>query len=458
MCRIRKLQVAATPCLHSVRDNTVYMAWIDTYVSQTTIGSSIIDSQLYGLYWASSSNVGRRGNNPPRGISGFGFEAGAFNANTGNETWDTLTVPTMEWIAVDRSNSKYRNSLYVAWTFLGTTASNILVRRKIAGVDSMQPAVKASSDDFAVVQFTSLGIDAKGGLHVTFMGSYDTANYGIYTVYSSDGGATFGPAVKISDADIPTKSADAADGCIFGVRAYELSVSASFDRYGEDKESLRNMVCPRSGGRWRIWLGNLFQSTLDRQWFHMEPAAHSQQRSGSTELGPIDHFYPSIAVDGMGKISITWYDRREDPNDVVGRYYIGQSTDQGQTWTNAPVATSAMDFSAVMDVNQNFGIGEYTQVLATPNYTIPIWSDGRDNTGQLRVYAAFLNSATAGITRLSTVSEGLELSDNYPNPFGSTTNLSFTLGTSAHAELYVTNLTGISTWRASIWNNRSGRA
>jgi hypothetical protein len=101
-----------------------------------------------------------------------------------------------------------------------------------------------------------------------------------------------------------------------------------------------------------------------------------------------------------------------------------------------------MDFGKVMEVNQNFGIGEYTQVLTTPNYTIPIWSDGRDNTGNLKVYAAFLSPGSSGVTRLSTVSEGVELSDNYPNPFSSTTNFSFTLETPAQTVLYVTNITG----------------
>ena len=438
-------------------DGIAYMAWIDTYVNQITVGSDLIDSQLYGMYWASSTNSGKTWIQPAKGYIGFSYEAGAFNTNNGSELWDTTTgFNDKEWIAVDRSNSKFRNSLYVAWTFLGTTTSNIMVRRKIPGVDSMQPAVQASSDDFAVVQFTSLGIDAKGGLHVTFMGSFDTSNYGIYTVYSSDGGATFSPAVKIADADIPSRSADAiADGyTIFGVRAPG------------------NYPCPHlsidtaaTGNLYETWcaIGVEADSGLGAEIYFSRSTDNGSTWSMpviinndlDSEAGAvIDHFYPSIAVNGKGTISVTWYDRREDPNDGIGRYYIGQSTDQGLTWTNAPVATSPMDFSKVMDVNQNFGIGEYTQVLTTPNYTIPIWSDGRDNTGNLRVYAAFLNSTTSGVARLASVSEGLELSDNYPNPFNTTTNFSFTSASPAHTELYVTNVTGQRV--ASIYNGNEG--
>ncbi|HEX5315731.1 MAG TPA: FlgD immunoglobulin-like domain containing protein, partial [Candidatus Kapabacteria bacterium] len=152
--------------------------------------------------------------------------------------------------------------------------------------------------------------------------------------------------------------------------------------------------------------------------------------------------YPSIAVDGKGKISVTWYDRREDPYNQIGRYYIAQSTDQGHTWTNAPVATQPTDFNYVMNTNGNFGIGEYTQVLSTPNYTIPVWTDGRDGTGNLRVYAAFIAAGSAAIERFSTVSQGIQLSRNYPNPFAASTNLRFTLATPAHARLFVTNIAG----------------
>jgi hypothetical protein len=442
---------------------TVYMSWIDTYGSFTEIPGDFVDSVLYGMYWAYSTNMGKSWQRTTNGYIGTGQEVILIDSATGAETLASNTgFDDKEWIAVDRSNSPYSNSLYVAWTHLGTTSSNVMVRRKIPGVDSMQPAVKASSDDFAAVQYTSLGIDAKGGLHVTFLGTYDTSNYGMYTVYSSDGGATFGPAVKISDADIPTRSADAiSDGyTIYGIRQQGNYPCAhlSIDTSG-------------TGNLYEVWcaIGVEADSELGSEIYFSRSTNNGATWSNpsiinndlDTEMGQIDHFYPSIAVNAKGTISVTWYDRREDQiNNTVGRYYIGQSTDQGQTWTNGPVAVAPMNFSNVMLVNQNFGIGEYTQVLTTPNYVIPIWSDGRDNEGELRVYAAFLYSsplvstaaltASASVERLSSVSEGLELSDNYPNPFSSTTSVSFTLETPAHAELYVTNITGQRI--ASIYN------
>ena len=257
-------------------------------------------------------------------------------------------------------------------------------------------------------------------------------------------GASFSAPVKISDADIPGFSADAKKrkDTIFGIRPNG------------------NYPCPHlsidtgvTGNLYMVWsaLGSTKDDTLGTDIYFSRSTDNGETWSPGSIINNdrdtenwhyFDHFYPSIAVSGKGIIKVGWYDRREDPYNQVGRYYMAQSTDQGQTWTNAPVATQPMDFNYVFDVNGNFGIGEYTQVLTTSGYTIPIWTDGRDDGGNLRVYAAFLSPGSSGVERLSTVSEGLELLDNYPNPFSSTTKLGFTLGSAAHATLYVTNIAG----------------
>ncbi len=423
----------------------LYMTWIDTWGGiADSSGSWYVDSSYAGMYWASSSDGGKTWQRAPNGYIGSGLMRETINIQTGALIVDTTNgFDDKEWIAVDRSNSPHRNTLYVAWTHLGTSKYGVMVRRKLPGVDSMEPPVQVSSDKFLSVQYTSLGIDNKGGLHVTFMGSLDTVNYAIYEAYSSDGGASFQPVVKISDADIPDQSADARvnGDTIFGIR-----------RNGNYPCANLSIDTAGTGNLYEVWcalgveadngIGSqiYFSKSTDNGTTWSQPSIVNNDLD--TESNTPDHFYPSIAVNGKGTVSVTWYDRREDPNNEIGRYYIAQSTNQGKTWTNAPVAAKPMDFNYVMKVNQNFGIGEYTQVLTTSNYTIPVWTDGRDDGGNLRVYAAFLTDAPAGVERLSTVTEGLELSDNYPNPFSSTTNLSFTLSTSAQTRLYVTNIAG----------------
>ncbi len=416
----------------------LYMSWIDLY--QFSLSSDTIQS---AMYWAYSTNGGQSWQQPAQGYIGTGWEV-----ESGFGVTATTGLNDKEWMAVDRSNSPYRNTLYVAWTYLGELQYGVMVRSKPPGADSMGLPVQVSPDSLIRVQYTSLGVDAKGGLHVTYLGSSDGLNFGIYHSYSADGGQTF-TTERIADADIPGQSQDATSDLLYGVRAPGNYPCAHLSIDTSGTGNLYEVWCAL-GVEQDSGLGTqiYFSSSTDNGATWSTPSILNNDLD--TDSNTPDHFYPSIAVNGKGKISVGWYDRREDPNDVIGRYYIGQSTDQGQTWTNAPVATQPMNFSKVFNVNGNFGIGEYTQVLTTPNYTIPVWTDGRDNTGKLEIYAAFLTGAAASVERVSSVSEGLQLSPNYPNPFGSTTNLSFTLETSAHAELYVTNITGQRV--ASIYN------
>ena len=408
------------------KNGKLYMSWIDLYVGAT------FDTIYSGLYWAYSTNGGSTWTQPQTGYIGQGYIVGS-----------TEVFDDKEWLAVDRSNSPYHNTLYVAWTHLEVGNLGVMVRRKLPGVDSMEAPVRVSDPNLMRVQYTSIGVDNNGGVHVTFMGTYDALNFGIYTASSSDGGKTFGPSVKISDADIPGQSSDATGDLIYGIRPNG------------------NYPCPHlsidtanTGNLYEVWcaLGttvdsghgtDIFFSRSTNNGSDWSPASVINNDRDTDNGAFSSHFYPTIAVDGKGKISGCWYDRREDPNDQIGRYYIGQSTDQGKTWTNAPVASKPMDFSVVMNGNGNFGIGEYTQVLATPNYTIPVWTDGRDNGGNLRIYTAFLNNATSKVEQLSSVSEGVSLADNYPNPFSGSTHVSFRVASPCHASLYLTNVTGV---------------
>ncbi len=432
----------------------LYYSWIDVFSGLYDSSGVFFDTSYTQMYWASSTNDGQTWQRSTSGYIGQGVTVATVYTNLHsvlNPSQDSVRIDETtgsvdkEWLTVDRTNSPYRNTLYAAWTHLGTEDYGIMVNRKLPGNDSMEAPVLVTPNDFLVVQFTSLGVDAKGGLHVTFMGSHDTINYAFYHVYSSDGGVTFSAPVKISDADLPRMSADAKANMdtIFGVppkRDYPCP-HLSIDTSG-------------TGNLYMVWtaLGTTTDLQKGTDIYYSRStdngatwsAASIINNDRDTENGNyIDHFYPSIAVSGKGTILVGWYDRREDPFNQIGRYYLGQSTDQGKTWSNGPIAKQPMDFNYVTSVNGNFGIGEYTQMLTTPNYTIPVWTDGRDDGGNLRVYAAFLSgSSLAGVERLSSISDQLSLSDNYPNPFNSTTKLSFTLATPAHAELFVTNITG----------------
>ena len=429
------------PVLTYDANGKLYLSWIDLYVPRSAQNKS-----YEGMYWASSTDGGETWQRAADGY--IGKDSGS--ANTGPTTFDDK-----EWLTVDRTNSPYRNTLYAAWIHFGgpNDLNGIVVRRKLPGADSMEPAVQVSSSNLAGVQFTSLGIDAHGGVHVTYYGTIDGVTYSLYHAYSSDGGSTFQPEVKIADMDLPQSSADALQDSIFGIRTNGTypCPHLSIDTAG-------------TGDLYTVWgaLGtttNLhhganiyFSRSTDNGLTWSDPSIVNNDRANTDQLHYTDHFYPSIAVNARGLVTVTWYDRREDTSNVVGRYYVAQSTDHGLTWTNYPVASRPMDFSAVGNQNFGFGIGEYTQVLMTPNYTIPFWADDRAEDGSVHIYTAFFPMNSSGIqtptngviqaNRISSISTGVELLDNYPNPFTSQTKLAFKVNARTNARLYVTNTLG----------------
>ncbi|MDP4199972.1 MAG: hypothetical protein Q8922_08220 [Bacteroidota bacterium] len=433
------------PVLAYDADGKVYMTWIDTYQF-----GQINDTVHWAMYWASSTNGGQtwqRSATPTVTTSWTKF------VDVYHTALDTSSGPDdKQWITVDRTNSPYHNTLYVAWTKLNQDSPGVMLARKLPGVDSMERPVRVSSPDIIKVQYTSIGVDAKGGVHVTFMGSTDLQTFGIYHAYSSDGGKTFKTEVKIADADVPGQSADATGELLLGIRTN-----------GNYPSPHLSIDTAKTGNLYMVW--NALGTTDDLGHGNCIYLSRSTDNGltwsdtirvnrDSVWDNPIDHFYPSIAVNGRGMITVTWYDRREDPNNQITRYYMAQSFDAGQTWINAPVAAKPMDFVHVQDKNGGpsvgFGIGEYTQVLATPYYTIPVWTDDRTDDGNLRIYACFIPAGTlpavtmSGVTpdRTTTITGGIELIEPYPNPAQASIKTGFRLAEGAHTRLLVTNILG----------------
>jgi hypothetical protein len=422
-------------------DGTIYYTWIDTYLY-----SASSDTSHGVIYWAYSQDGGKTWKRSSHDVVTSNWtQYNSAHSSIAN----TTGFDDKEWLAVDRNpSSPYKSTLYMAWSRLGKDDATVLLARKLPGVDSFEAPVRVSGTNFVKIQYTSIGVDAHGGIHVTFMGSEDASSYGIYQAYSADGGKTFNPAVKISDAFIPYVSGGQP---IFGIRLNG------------------NYPCPHlsidttnSGNLYMVWdaygtsedLGNGSQiyfsrSTDNGQTWSDATRVNTDEQDGTT----IDHFFPSIAVDNRGEITVGWYDRREDPdNNQIGRYYLGHSSDQGQHWINVPVATKPMDFSHVQDKSggqtYGFGIGEYTQMLVTPNYIIPVWSDDRTNDGNVRIYASFistkqmLQTGAVAPTKVASIEGGLSVLTTYPNPAVSTVHFTYQLETESHVRAETTDVRG----------------
>ena len=83
-------------------------------------------------------------------------------------------------------------------------------------------------------------------------------------------------------------------------------------------------------------------------------------------------FFPWVAASPDGRVHVSWFDRREDPNDANYKEYYTYSTDHGATWQpNIAVSTAPS-----VPGSSSF-IGDYSGIAATNNVVIPVWTDIR---------------------------------------------------------------------------------
>ena len=115
----------------------------------------------------------------------------------------------------------------------------------------------------------------------------------------------------------------------------------------------------------------------------------------------------------------------------VGGYRIFRSTNSNGYWQYIASTSDLFydDYSAIP------GTDYYYTVTSFDNQTATSASD----------YAtAVYTSSSLGIqaNRIAPIGEGVELLDNYPNPFASETKLAFKVNARTSARLYVTNMLG----------------
>lgn len=91
----------------------------------------------------------------------------------------------------------------------------------------------------------------------------------------------------------------------------------------------------------------------------------------------INQFHPTRSVESNGaggdKVTVTWYDRRDDPANCLANVYGTVSTDSGATWAANVKLTSAQ---SNFDGNPN-GPGDYSSSTPFAAAVWPFFSDHR---------------------------------------------------------------------------------
>ena len=158
----------------------------------------------------------------------------------------------------------------------------------------------------------------------------------------------------------------------------------------------------------------------------------------------IQQFYSSIYVNDNGILLLDWYDRRNYNNTTkLTDFMIGISADGGDSFTELQLNSVSSDFDFVIPASNNFGIGEYHQMVATNNTAISFWCDGRTNDGDLNIYMSKVNlNGVVSVIEQTVISENISISNLYPQPAGKIANFDLILNESATIKYEIFDNTG----------------
>ncbi len=413
------------PILVFDSEGTAYLSWL-------TLTLELPFDVKIALNWAISRDGGATWQRQPDIIDG---------GSIGDLLEPTGRFVDKQWMAVDRSNSAYRDNIYIAYAEIdfSDTSYQILVKRKETLADTIDSEIaRVTPDDFAFAQFTSIDVDNQGHIHLMFAGArLEDSSISLYHSRSVDGGQTFSAPSPISELHLPCFPPEAPNPSpcsVVGIDSARMYPCPHLrvDRSGGPDDSKLYAVWTSDGPGQPVTTGLdiYFSESADGG------ANWSAARVLNNDPNPATHqFFPSLAVNEEGTVVMTWYDRREDSANVNTKYYMTYSKDGGQLFEpDFPVSAMASDFARIGESNANFGIGEYTQVITTANYAIPFWADGRTNDGNIEIYTTKIplrEGLPTSTPTLSTVTDQFTVRGPFPNPAADLTRLELELKNSA---------------------------
>ncbi|MCC7244834.1 MAG: T9SS type A sorting domain-containing protein [Saprospiraceae bacterium] len=334
------------------------------------------------LYTASSSNKGQTWSTPiivDSGTADLDVISGGIGAGT---------FVDKQWMDCDQSAGTNEGALYISYTRFEvidsvTGTAEVLVKKKPKNASSFGPSVRVHQQDYQLLQFSSLDVDIAGNVHVLFFAGNDVDDTALYHAVSTNGGTSFQPEKKISAVHYPDLFDETQVNGIEGMptdRIYpcphlaagnglnELYATWSSDGRTQKETEGYDVWFSRSLDGGQTW------STPDR----IYPGTDTD----------IEQYYPAITVNPLGTICLAYYDRTASSNSASTHHVVTFSKNKGQTWsTPANASMMPTDFNTI---ESTFGIGEYTQIVATAYNAIPVWADGRDGDTDLDIYAAIM--------------------------------------------------------------------
>jgi hypothetical protein len=339
----------------------------------TTFGITFdpaVDYDKNGNFYFSFGGAPLSGNNP---------NSIAVSKSTNGTSWSTPVAVTFNsggkfddkyYIAVDRSSSAFANRVYVSWDRNQGNNQILYISYSSDGGTTWSAPIKVNDGTTkfervigaypAVAQQTAGGV--AGG--TVFNSWHDYAKNKIFVDKSTNGGVTWG-------ADVTAATTHAGFGTNIGCVGGRAQGPAHALKVGP------------TGALYLVYADPVTSGPTSRKF---DILLTKSTNGGATWSTPVvlnddntqtDQFHPTLSVESNGsggdKVTVSFYDRRDDPSNCLAYVYATQSTDSGASWSPNVRMTSAQ---SNFDGNPN-GPGDYSSSTPFGTAVWPFFSDHR---------------------------------------------------------------------------------
>ncbi len=155
-----------------------------------------------------------------------------------------------------------------------------------------------------------------------------------------------------------------------------------------------------------------------------------------------DQFFQWIVVDDSGWVNLVFFDRRNDPDNLLVDVYLAQSRDGGETFQNYRLTEPSFD--PRINYNSGVRIGDYLGIDAFDGRVVPIFT--ATHLGSQDVFVSVIDSLEV-ISSIAPEPDAhqpnmIALFQNYPNPFNPATIITYSLPSRQFVSLKIYNILG----------------
>jgi hypothetical protein len=259
------------------------------------------------------------------------------------------------YIAVDQSAGVFANRIYVGWDRNLQNNQILNVAFSSNGGASFSAPVKVDDGTTKFERVIGAYPAVDQGTGTVYMSWHNYARDIIFVDRSTNGGVTWGTDVAAAT----THTGFGLDIGCNGGRSQSPAHALKVDSAG----TLHLVYADQVAGR---GFDILYARSANGG------ASWSAPVRLNDDLGAAHQYHPTLSVNGT-TITVTFYDRRDDPANCLSHVYATQSTDSGATWSaNVRLSTDPSSF----DGNPN-GPGDYSSSTPHGLNVFPFHSDHR---------------------------------------------------------------------------------